>query len=149
MLHQKNRYFFLDWVSFALTLVLTLIGLLFVYSSTTTVGVPYSIYFKKQVLGIATGLAIYLFFCFKDYRALCRFGYFAFFTVMLLLVYTLIKGKIGMGAQRWIDIKILDSNLLKLPNFFSLHFLPIFYTQKTMSLFINFQILFLYWAHFF
>jgi len=137
VLHQKNRYFFsFDWISFALTLALTLIGLLFVYSSTTTVGVPYSIYFKKQVLGIATGLVIYLFFCFKDYRALCRFGYFAFFTVMLLLVYTLIKGKIGMGAQRWIDIKIFrfqPSEITKL--FFPAFFTYFLYTENDVPVY--------------
>ena len=46
-----------------------------------------------------------------------RWGYFAYFAVIGLLVFTIIKGSIGMGAQRWVDLgffKIQPSELGKL-----------------------------------
>lgn len=125
-----------DWLSFALTLTLTAIGLLFVYSSTTTEAVPFSIYFKKQLVGILTGFLIYSLFCLQDYRKLCQLGYSAYYVVILLLVYTLIKGKIGMGAQRWIDLKFFrfqPSEITKL--FFPAFFTYYLYTENDVPLY--------------
>lgn len=107
MLNIDRRYFLhFDWVSFFITLALSVIGVAFVYSATTHEQLRYSIYFKKQLFGLVSGFCIYFAFCFIDFRKLCRAGYFLYFFVMGLLVFTLIKGKIGMGAQRWIDVKL-------------------------------------------
>lgn len=108
MLNIDRRYFYhFDWISFALTLTLSIIGLAFVFSSTTNEHVAHSVFFKKQLFGVLSGLALYFTFCLLDFRALCRTGYFLYFAVMGLLIFTLIKGKIGMGAQRWIDLKFI------------------------------------------
>lgn len=122
---RMKRYFLrdFDWISFALTLMLACIGLAFVYSATYCVEKPYSIFFKKQAFGILSGLVIYFLFCLIDYRRLLRWGYFAYFGITALLLFTIIKGHIGMGAQRWIDlgiIKMQPSELTKLlfPAFF-------------------------------
>ncbi|NBQ43594.1 MAG: rod shape-determining protein RodA [Mycobacteriaceae bacterium] len=102
-----RRYFlYFDWISFFLMLAITSIGLMFVYSSTSTELTPYSSFFKKQLYGFCAALGIYFFFCIKDYRTLCRAGYFIYFLIIILLIFTLFKGKIGMGAQRWIDLKL-------------------------------------------
>ncbi len=129
------RYYF-DWISFYLTISITLIGLIFVYSATTTDLIAYSSFFKKQLYGACAALILYFFFCFNDYRTLCRYGFFLYFITMILLVYTLIKGKIGLGAQRWIDIgicKFQPSELAKLvlPPFFS-YFL---YTENDVPIY--------------
>ena len=108
MFSIDRRYFiYFDWISFFLTLAIGTIGLAFVYSATTTEAITYSVFFKKQLFGFFSGLLIYFIFCFTDYRTLCRIGYFIYFLVLILLIFTLIKGKIGMGAQRWIDLKIV------------------------------------------
>jgi rod shape determining protein RodA len=107
MLNIDRRYLLhFDWISFFITLILAGVGLAFVFSSTTHAHLPYSIYFKKQLFGVATGFVLYFIFCLTNYRATCRAGYFLYFAVLGLLVFTLIKGKIGMGAQRWIDLKL-------------------------------------------
>ncbi len=103
---DRRYLIYFDWISFFLMLGITAIGLTFVYSATTTESVPYSTFFKKQLFGFCAGFIIYLFFCIKDYRKLCRSGYFLYFATILLLIFTLFKGKIGMGAQRWIDLKL-------------------------------------------
>lgn len=112
-----------DWISFLLTLILVGIGLIAVYSATYRVDQPYSTFFYKQLIGCISGLAIYMIFVFTDYRLLLRWGYFAYFILIGLLIFTIIKGHIGMGGQRWINlglIKVQPSELTKLcfPAFF-------------------------------
>ena len=122
---------FFDWYAFLLTLALSAIGILFVFSATYTPEDPYSIFFKKQVFGVISGFGFYALFCIIDYRVLQRWGYFIYFTVMSLLVFTILKGSIGMGAQRWIDIgfiKFQPSELTKL--FFPAYASYYFLTQK-------------------
>ena len=137
MAFSKKRYLKrFDWMSFGLTITLTIIGLLFVYSSTTSEVLRFSIYFKKQLFGIITGFLIYSFFCFQDYRKLCQMGYFAYFLVIFLLIYTLVKGKIGMGAQRWIDLRLFrfqPSEITKL--FFPAFFTYYLYTENDVPLY--------------
>lgn len=113
-----------DYISFLIMLILCCFGLLFVFSSTYTIENPFSIYFKKQLFGIITGIFIYFLLCIFDYRSLEKYGFFLYFFSIFLLVLTLIKGNIGMGAKRWINlgfIKFQSSELVKLffPSFFS------------------------------
>ncbi len=117
-----------DWISFALTISIACVGLLFVYSATYTIEEPLSIFFKKQFCGLFMGIIIYIIFSLSDYRTLMQWGYFAYFGVIALLFFTLIKGSIGMGAQRWINLflfKLQPSELAKLlfPAFVSYYFL--------------------------
>lgn len=123
------RYF--DWISFGLLCILALLGSCAVLSSTYTTAQPYSLFFKKQVLGYISGFVLYGIFCSIDYRTLCRWGYFCYWTVLGMLFFTLIKGSIGMGAQRWIDlyfIKFQPSELAKL--FFAPFFTYYLETQQ-------------------
>lgn len=116
MLLNKFLYYF-DWVTFFLTILLGCIGLLFVFSATTGPEQAMSLFFKKQAAGLAVGIGIYIACTFIDYRALMRWGYVGFFIVIALLVFTLIKGSIGMGGQRWISLgfmKFQPSELAKL-----------------------------------
>lgn len=121
---DRRFFYYFDWISFLLTLIIMGIGLLFVFSATYRIDQPFSLFFKKQFIGVITGLGIYLMCCILDYRTLQRWGYFVFFAIIALLFFTLIKGSIGMGAQRWINlgfIKFQPSELVKL-------FFPAFFT---------------------
>lgn len=124
---KRNFTLHFDWISFCITISLGLIGLFFVMSATYMPEQPYSIFFKKQLLGLLSGLFIYALAVICDYRTLIRYGYFAYFAVIALLLFTIIKGSIGMGAQRWINlgfIKLQPSELCKLllPAFISYYF---------------------------
>lgn len=106
-----------DWVTLLLVFLLSLVGLAFVFSSTYTCEVPFSTYFKKQLFGIISGLILFFIFTAIDYRTLMRLGYFLYFTTIVLLIITIIKGSIGMGAKRWINLgifKFQPSELTKL-----------------------------------
>ncbi len=106
-----------DWISFIIMLFLCAVGLAFVWSATYKPDMPYSLFFRKQTFGIISGIAIYVLVSMIDFRTLMRQGYFLYFCTMALLIFTIIKGSIGMGAQRWINlgfIKIQPSELTKL-----------------------------------
>lgn len=137
MLQIDRRYiFYFDWISFFLTVTIGLIGLAFVFSSTTTTHVTYSVYFKKQLFGLLSGFGIYFLFCCIDFRKLCRAGYFIYFAVLGLLIFTLIKGKIGMGAQRWIDLKIVRFQPSEVAKLFFPSFLTYYlYTENDIPIY--------------
>lgn len=110
-------------------IIFSCVGLLFVFSATYKIDIPYSLFFKKQALGIASGFVIYFIFSCIDYRTLERIGYFLYFAVIIILIITLIKGSIGLGGRRWIDLKLFKfqpSELAKL-------FFPPFFTYYIQS----------------
>ena len=119
---DRRFFYYFDWLNLILTIALLSIGLLFVFSSTYTQPAPYSLHFKKQLLGIVSGLLIYFFACFINIKTLSRWGYVWYFVLLGLLLYTIIGGWIGMGAKRWISLyffRFQPSELTKL-------FLPLF-----------------------
>lgn len=132
MIFIDRRYFrYFDRLSFLLILTLAAIGLIFVFSATYKPEQPYSLFFKKQLFGTLTGIIIYLLFSALNYKKIMRWGYFGYFFVIGLLIFTIIKGSIGMGAQRWINLfffKAQPSELAKL--LFPLFAAYYFYTQK-------------------
>lgn len=116
------RYF--DWLSFVLIVIIASIGLMCVFSATYKPEEPCSLFFNKQLFGIISGLIIYCTCCCIDYRTIQRWGYFFYFLSIGLLVFTILKGSVIMGGQRWINIGIIKfqpSELVKLlfPSFVS------------------------------
>ena len=131
MLIDRRYFRYFDWVSFFLIIILASVGLFFVFSSTYKPEQTFSIFFKKQFFGILSGLIIYLLCSATDFRALMRWGYFAYFIVIGLLIFTIIKGSLAMGAHRWVNLgffKIQPSELTKL--FFPAYATYYFYTEK-------------------
>lgn len=101
-IRRSLRYF--DITSFVVTVFIALLGLIFVWSATYKPEAPFSLFFKKQSIGILTGFIWYFIFACIDYRTTLRGGYLAYYALIGVLVFTLIKGSIGMGGQRWIDL---------------------------------------------
>jgi len=125
-MHAHSRRYFrsFDWISVGIVVILSIIGLLFVCSTTYQPDRPYSLFFKKQLFGIISGYILCLITCSIDYRRLQRWGYFLFIVTIGLLVFTTIRGTIGLGARRWIYLwhfGFQPSELIKL-------FFPAFFT---------------------
>jgi rod shape determining protein RodA len=115
---SANSYFrYFDITNVVITLSLCLVGLLFVFSATYKPEQHFSLFFKKQLFGISTGFLLYAFFARVDYRTTLRYGHLAFYLLVLLLAFTLVKGSMGMGAQRWLDMglfRLQPSELAKI-----------------------------------
>jgi rod shape determining protein RodA len=140
MINQRSlRYF--DWISFFITLILIGIGLLFIYSSTYKPEQPFSIFFKKQLFGIITGLCFYFFLCFKDLRNFARISYFLYFPILGLLVYTILAGWIGLGAKRWISLYFFRGQPSELVKFFLPIFIAGYFTNQNTKEFSSKKIL--------
>ena len=93
-----------DWKSFAIILSICIIGLAFVFSSTYQQEKPFSIFFKKQALGILSGFVIYFICAAISSITFYRIGYTLNYLTIGLLIFTKLQGTIGMGAQRWISL---------------------------------------------
>ena len=127
MFVNKRFLCYFDWLSFGLIALLSTVSLSFVFSTTCKAGFL-SMFFKKQCIGIASGSIIYFICSFLDYRTLCRAGYWLYIFTIVLLAFTLVKGSVGMGAQRWINLgfmKFQPSELAKVffPMFITYYFL--------------------------
>lgn len=128
MLFVNKRYLcYFDWISLSIVVLLSMISLCFIFSTTCKTDVI-SLFLKKQFFGITTGIIIYFICSFIDYRTICRTGYWLYWCTILLLIFTLFKGSVGMGAQRWVNlgfIKFQSSDLAKLffPMFITYYFL--------------------------
>ncbi len=96
------RYF--DWISFFAILALLGMGLLFVFSATYRPGKPISLFFKKQLFGVVSGLFVFFLASIQDWRNFYRSGAIAYFFLLALLAYTAVSGVLGMGASRWISL---------------------------------------------
>lgn len=116
-----------DWISIGLILSILSIGLLFVFSATSKDTTLYSSFFKKQLFGACTGIGIYLVLSYMDLDTICRWSVVGYMVGLLLLVYTIFCGFIGMGAKRWISlyvIKFQPSEIIKcvMPLAFAFYF---------------------------
>jgi Bacterial cell division membrane protein len=150
----QRALLYFDWINFFLPTFIASLGLLFIFSATHSSLDTFSIYFTKQIMGIACGLIVYIIFAFADYRTLLRFGYFAYFGIIILLMFTLVKGHIGMGAQRWLHLglfKLQPSELAKplFPAFVSYYFFThhksnnswLDYAPVIITLFVSFVLI--------
>ena len=138
MFFNKRYSCYFDWKNFLIILIISVIGLAFVFSSTYSEGIVFSLFFKKQCFGLIIGIFIYFLFSFIETNLLLKLGYIFYFFTIFLLVLILAKGSIGMGAKRWINlglIKFQPSELSKLffPIFLIYYFINSKYSEKLKS----------------
>jgi len=94
-----------DWLTFSLTILLSVIGIMTIYSATRPL-LPYEapVYHMKQIYWLIIGLSAMVLVVKFDYIWLGRLAYPLYAFGMLLLLIVLVAGKTGMGAQRWLNI---------------------------------------------
>lgn len=119
-----------DWISFFLILALLSIGVLFVWSSTYSELRPYSLFFKKQCMGAIAGIVVYFIFSFMNFEQLCRRGYFMYFAMIALLVYTYLKGFLVLGARRWISLYFIRMQPSELTKFLLPFFIGYYISEE-------------------
>ena len=103
---MKDRSIFeFDFVIFACTVGLMIIGILFIYSSgISSTGQNFSNEYIKQIVWATTGIFIMIGFMFFDYGILEGLSRYLYPFMILLLIITLIFGQIVNGARSWIMI---------------------------------------------
>jgi rod shape determining protein RodA len=98
----------LHHVNWGLLIVMCLVasvGFAMLYSAANGNADPWA---WRQMSRFATGLVILLIIAMVDIRVWLQNAYWIYFGSFLLLVYVELAGQIGMGAQRWIDLKLFQ-----------------------------------------
>jgi rod shape determining protein RodA len=94
----------IDCMLIALVVIISLVGIVNIYSATasyTLVGEPYYI---KQFYWLCFGMVIALAVCCVDYHLLEDFSYWLYGFVLFLLLLVLLFGRTSMGATRWLNL---------------------------------------------
>jgi rod shape determining protein RodA len=85
-------------------MIVTFLGVLMLYSAAGHSWDPWA---YKQLIRILLGLGLMLVFALTDLRAWITYAYSLYFISLVLLIAVEFMGKIGMGAQRWIDLYVI------------------------------------------
>ena len=110
----KDRLLNLSWSYFVLIGLVVCIGILLLYSVAGGNMEPWAI---KQVYRFGLGCCVFFFIALTDLRIWMKYAYVLYGLSLLLLVAVEIRGEIGMGAQRWLDlgfITLQPSELMKI-----------------------------------
>ena len=94
-----------NWLLVFFIFVLTGIGCAMLYSAGDANWNPWA---KRQLIRFGIGLFLMIIVAVTDIRSWMRHAYTLYFLVLGLLVAVEVMGVIGMGAQRWIDLGIIQ-----------------------------------------
>jgi len=95
---------YFDWVLLLTVTIIAGLGILNLYSATSTWSVGANPVYLKQTYWLGIGLGIALLACLPDYRHLEYLAWGFYGITLVLLVVVLVMGKTSMGATRWIHL---------------------------------------------
>ena len=113
-LSLKDRFYCINWGYVLCITMLAFIGIVVLYSAANGSWNPWA---AKQLVRFGVSLGLMLFLALLDVKIYLKYSYVAYFLILLLLIGVEIGGHIGMGAQRWIDLKLFKlqpSELMKI-----------------------------------
>lgn len=98
----QERFGQISWSLIALITLLGLIGIAMLYSAAGGNWEPWA---NRQMIRFVIGMTALIFIAVTDLRIWLQYAYVVYGVALALLVGVEIAGKMGMGAQRWIDLK--------------------------------------------
>ncbi len=110
----REKLWQINWGLLALITAVTGIGLLTLYSAAQGHIQPWAL---KQFLRFLLGMGILFMVAMVDIRFWMRHAYTLYMIAIVLLVAVQVRGTVGMGAQRWIDlgfIQLQPSEIMKI-----------------------------------
>lgn len=113
-LSLKEKFFNLSFSYIMFICILAATGIVVLYSAANGNWSPWAL---NQLIRFGMGFTVMLVLAMTDLKVLMKIAYPFYFIVLLLLIYVEVKGTIGMGAQRWIDLKFFKlqpSELMKI-----------------------------------
>lgn len=98
-----------DWSMLFFAILLSLIGVMSIYSATRPVlDAAQQSYYMKQLYWMGLGLICFFLIASIDYRWIIKFAYVVFIIGIVLLIIVLVAGNKGLGAQRWIPLGFMS-----------------------------------------
>ncbi|MBN1407198.1 MAG: rod shape-determining protein RodA [Calditrichaceae bacterium] len=113
----KNKFLSLNFILVFMVSCLVSIGLMAVYSATHIAVQSSAYYFSRQLTVAIIGLILMFTLAFIPFRYIQRSSYLFYGLSILLLIFVLIFGSRGFGAERWLTIgslKLQPSEFCKL-----------------------------------
>lgn len=110
----KEKFFNLSFSYILFIVLLVSVGIVMLYSAANG---DWNQWALKHLLRFSVAFVLMIFLAMIDIKYLLRYAYFFYFVVLFLLIYVEIKGHVGMGAQRWINLKFFNlqpSELMKI-----------------------------------
>ncbi len=104
---ERRLYFHIDWLLLGAILVICGIGVAMVYSTTyitDAAGGRAAPQVWTQTYALGIGLVALLVCLAVDYRVFAEHSLFLYGSLIVLLIFVLLKGQTQMGGQRWIPI---------------------------------------------
>ncbi|MBU0934621.1 MAG: rod shape-determining protein RodA [Spirochaetes bacterium] len=94
-----------DWLIIALSTSLTVIGIMFIYSSgINSVGLLVSDEYKKQIFWAILGFILLIITLLVKPKILMDYAFWIYLGFIVLLIYTRIAGRVVNGSRSWIGI---------------------------------------------
>lgn len=103
---DKRLFRQLDFPIIIVVTILCLFSLANIYSSTHVL--YKSFFITHQIEGIIISLIAFCFILLIDYRVIANYAKILYWVSIILLMYTLVGGKVVNGARAWIDFKIFQ-----------------------------------------
>jgi len=134
---------------FSLAIVLSIIGLFFVFESSSVKSYhdfnDSFHYLKSQFLFILLGIAAMTFFSFFDYHKLYYLSFILMVSTIILLLIVLIPsvGRAGGGARRWLDFGLINFQPTEFAKLSAIVYLSSWFIHKERKRFSSFLILLL------
>ncbi|MCL1929228.1 MAG: rod shape-determining protein RodA [Treponema sp.] len=98
-------YLEIDFPLFFASLILTVFGILFIYSSgVTSTGAVVSSEYTKQIIWAVGGLVTALIITLLNYKRVYDFSLYIYIIILLLLIYTCVFGRMVSGSRSWIGM---------------------------------------------
>jgi len=104
---ERRLYFHIDWLLLGAVVLLSLVGVAMIYSTTyvtTSTGGHADKQVAIQLYALGIGLLALLVCLLIDYRVFAEHSLFVYGSLIVLLIFVLLKGQTQMGGQRWIPI---------------------------------------------
>lgn len=116
-----------DWSFYIIPLLLTILGIVIIFSVTyqTNPGLTIS-----QIIYVLIGFALAIFLTFLDYRVLRGLSFFLYLIIIGLLIFVLFFGSNQFGASRWIDLGFFKLQPSEIGKLIILLFLARFFAEK-------------------
>lgn len=102
---NRKHFKYFDYILTLIVLTIATIGIFAIYSASFDLNSgKFSSFYLKQMIWLFAGILTYLLFTIINYRFLVKHSFLLYLMSLAILLLVLIKGHIGMGAQRWINI---------------------------------------------
>ncbi len=117
-----------------ISFLIACIGILSIYSTTYQVeGRPWDLIYRRQILWVAIGLALFLIVSNFNYRRLWDWTYFLYAASVFFLLLVFVLGIIRLGAQRWLRLMWFNFQPSEFAKLIIVVFLARYFSKKEPS----------------